>query len=119
MVSLSAGSDWEETPGATVILQNSTFRENRADLNNGGVIFLADFSAVTITGHENEFALNKCGRDGSVLAAATNTTVTVEGGHFFENGAEVSVFLCVGLRLTDASRLRLPTGRLYWEEVSM
>lgn len=86
---LSSGSGWEENPGAAVILENSTFNNNIADLDNGGVFSLGKFTSVKIIGNGNVFADNNCGSDGGVLAASVNTRVTVQGGKFSNNKGKV------------------------------
>ncbi|CAN0129832.1 unnamed protein product, partial [Laminaria digitata] len=76
-------------PGAVVILRNSTFRDNRAEVESGGVLFLGEFVDVTVEGDGNVFEGNYCGTDGGVFAVTTNATVTVEGGLFHKNSAKV------------------------------
>ena len=87
-MTLSSGDDWEEVPGPTVILWNSTFESNRADLGNAGVVYLGDFSALIVAGDGNVFSNNTCGEEGAVFGGTTNTNITVEGGVFRNNTAE-------------------------------
>lgn len=89
MISFSSGADWETTPGATVILRNSTFDLNTADGGNAGVVNLAEYTTLIVAGEENRFRGNECGEDGAVFGGTTNTNITVEGGVFrgnFANG---------------------------------
>ena len=73
-------------------MRNSTFTNNFAELDNGGVINLGEYASVLIEGDGNNFTGNICNIDGGVLAATTNTNVTVEGGWFEGNKAgEVSM----------------------------
>lgn len=92
---LSSGDNWDENPGAMAVLDNSTFKSNKALADNGGVINMGEFTTVNILGHENVFEFNQCEEDGSILAASTNTLVTVEGGDFFNNSASVSKNLII------------------------
>lgn len=90
VVALSSGDDWGDSPGAMAIFENSTFMSNRALADNGGVVNMGEFTTVNISGHENVFAFNECEGDGAVLAATRSTRVTVEGGVFYGNIADVS-----------------------------
>lgn len=86
---LSSGSDWSTNPGPTVILRNSTFRDNTADLEDGGVAYLGDFVNVTVQGDGNVFERNTCGSDGAVFAVTTDALLTIEGGFFSSNNGKV------------------------------
>lgn len=83
-ISLSSGASIA-APGGAIILQNSTFLQNTADLDNGGVLTLGEFCNATIEGDDNIFEENECGAGGGVLAATENTWVVVHGGNFSNN----------------------------------
>lgn len=87
-MSISSGVDWEDEPGATVILRNSTFKSNTADAGNAGVVNLAEFTTLVVAGDGNVFEGNTCGDDGGVFGGTTNTNITVEGGVFRDNLAD-------------------------------
>lgn len=89
-MTLSGGDSWEE-PGATVIVRNSTFEDNSSGGDDGGVIYCSDFSTTNIMGDDNTFAENSGGINGGVLAATSDSNITIEGGTFHGNFAgEVS-----------------------------
>ena len=88
VITLSSGEDWENIPGPTVILRNSTFESNTADLGNAGVVYLGEFSSLIVAGDGNVFSDNTCGEEGGVLGGTTNTNITVEGGVFKNNVAQ-------------------------------
>ena len=107
VITLSSGEDWENIPGPTVILRNSTFESNTADLGNAGVVYLGEFSSLIVAGDGNVFSDNTCGEEGGVLGGTTNTNITVEGGVFRDNVAEAvggcvlvfeTVMFCMVLR---------------------
>ncbi|CAN0330304.1 unnamed protein product [Ascophyllum nodosum] len=85
-VTLSSGDSWDE-PGATIIMRNSTFVNNFAELDSAGAIYLGEYASARIEGDRNNFTGNICDIYGGVLAATTNTNVTVEGGWFKDNEA--------------------------------
>lgn len=85
MLALSSGEDWDTTPGAKVIMRNSTFFNNTANDDNGGVVNLEKFAILMVEGDGNVFEQNACGQDGGVVASTTDTVVTIEGGTFIEN----------------------------------
>lgn len=90
-MTLTSGDDWTENPGATLIFRNSTFTANLADLDNGGVVNVGEFCTVRILGENNNFTENKCGVDGGVGSATSNSRIVIEGGTFANNQAgEVS-----------------------------
>ncbi|CAN0008375.1 unnamed protein product, partial [Scytosiphon promiscuus] len=88
VITVSSGDDWEESPGGVVILRNSSFTDNRAHLDNAGVVNLGEFSSLTVEGDGNVFARNECGQSGAVIGATVDTSVVVEGGLFLDNVAE-------------------------------
>ena len=69
-------------------MRNSTFANNCAELDTAGAIYLAAFAVARFEGDDNNFTSNICGMSGGVLAATSNTNVTVEGGWFLNNKAE-------------------------------
>lgn len=87
-VTLSSGDNWEDDPGPTIIIRNSTFTGNFAELDSAGAIYVGEYATVKIEGQRNNFTANVCGFTGGVLAATSNTNVTVEGGLFQENEAD-------------------------------
>lgn len=94
---MSSGKDWDSTPGGVLIIRNSTFADNTADLDNGGVLSLGEFCTAIIQGEDNVFTGNRCGVDGGVVAASVDSKVSVEGGYFsYNEGGDVSYFLCTG-----------------------
>ena len=96
VVALSSGEDWTDDPGATVIMWNSSFELNTADLDNGGVVNVGEFSNLTVAGDDNVFQGNNCTQDGGVIASTTDSSVVIEGGTFTGNSCEGVSF---GLRL--------------------
>ena len=60
---------------------------NFADANSAGAIYLGEYAVARIEGNGNNFTGNTCGDTGGVLAATTDTNVTVEGGLFYGNEA--------------------------------
>ncbi|CAM9180228.1 unnamed protein product, partial [Ascophyllum nodosum] len=85
-ITLSSGENWSD-PGATIIMRSSTFVNNFAELESAGAIYLNEYASALIEGDRNNFTGNICGTEGGVLAATTNTNVTVEGGWFKGNEA--------------------------------
>lgn len=83
-MALSSGHSLEE-PGATVIMQSSSFESNLADVENGGVVSMAEFTKAVIEGDNNVFDGNKCYGNGAVFAASTNSSIIIEGGLFINN----------------------------------
>ena len=61
---------------------------NVAGLDNGGAINLGEYTVARFEDSGNKFTNNKCNIDGGVVAASTNTNVTVEGGLFEGNDAK-------------------------------
>lgn len=88
VIILLKGEDWDETPGPTAILRNSTFKLNTAEFGNAGVVHLDGFSTLVVDGDENVFEGNTCGEDGGVFGGEVNTNITVEGGVFERNDAK-------------------------------
>lgn len=70
-----------------MIIRNSNVTRNFAEANDAGGIYLGEYAIARIEGSGNNFTGNACGGTGGVLAATTNTNVTVEGGLFYENEA--------------------------------
>ena len=87
VITLSGGDDWDTDPGGALILRNSTFTDNLADLQNAGVVNLGDFSELLVEGDGNVFSRNVCGAEGAVFGSTTDTRLVVEGGEFYENEA--------------------------------
>ena len=83
-MSLSSGTSWDR-PGATVIMRNSLFGSNEAELESGGVINAGEFCTTVVEGDGNRFELNNCYGDGGVIVATTDTSITIEGGLFINN----------------------------------
>lgn len=98
MLNLSGGDDWKETPGGSIILQYSTFTSNKGVLNNAGVVIMNDFTNATVVGDANVFEYNTCAQGGAVFGADSNSSITVEGGTFASNTADVVVRNCPELR---------------------
>ena len=86
MIALSSGK--EGRLGPTVILKNSTFESNRADLGEAGVVYLGEHSTLIVAGDDNVFEGNTCGDEGAVLGGTCHTSITVEGGVFRNNVAD-------------------------------
>ncbi|CAN0005479.1 unnamed protein product [Ectocarpus fasciculatus] len=92
VVTLSSGDGFQgdveaEKPGAVVILRNSTFTNNLADLDNAGVVNLGEYATLLVEGDGNVFAGNECGQNGGVIGATVDTVVVIEGGSFYGNEA--------------------------------
>ena len=84
-----------------MIIRNSTFAGNIADLDSAGAVYLNEYSVVHFEGGGNHFTMNACKDFGGVVAATTNTNITVEGG-LFENNEAKEVrreFLQLGKRI--------------------
>lgn len=93
-MSLSSGDNWAE-PGATVIMRNSLFGSNWADLDSGGVVSADEYCTMVVEGDGNVFEGNECYGDGGVIVATTDTSITIEGGLFINNRVEeVSLGSC-------------------------
>lgn len=74
------------------MVSNSTFTENESDGGSGGVIYCNVYSTVVVMGNDSIFTDNYSAEYGGVLAAASDTDVTIEGGEFSWNQAdEVSI----------------------------
>lgn len=69
-------------------MRNSNVTGNVADADSAGAIYIGKYAVARIEGNGNNFTGNTCGDTGGVLAATTNTNVTVEGGWFQGNGAD-------------------------------
>lgn len=89
MIALCSGTNWEDDPGANVTLRNSTFQSNVADIGGGGVVSLDEYTALVVAGDRNVFEGNMCGDGGGVFGGTTNTNITVEGGVFRDNVADM------------------------------
>ena len=105
MIALSSGD--KDRPGPTVILRNSTFESNRADLGNAGVVYVGEYASLIVAGDRNVFVANECGEEGAVLGGSIYSNITVEGGVFRDNVAEAvggcvlvfeTVMFCMVLR---------------------
>lgn len=88
VINLSSGTDWQDDPGAIVIMRTSTFDSNYAEGGNAGVVSLADYTTLFVAGEGNVFRGNECGEDGGAFRGTSNTTITVEGGLFEDNFAD-------------------------------
>lgn len=86
-MTLSSGDDWELEPGGALVLRNSTFTDNLADLQNAGVVNFGEYTSVVVEGDGNVFARNECGAEGAVFGATIHTRLVVEGGEFYDNEA--------------------------------
>lgn len=84
---LSGGDSWT-SPGAALVVINSTFTENESDGNSGGVIYCNTYTTVVVKGDGNSFANNYSGQYGGVLGATSNTDVTIDGGEFSSNAVD-------------------------------
>lgn len=71
-----------------MVVSNSTFTENESDGGSGGVIYCNAYSTVVVMGNDSIFAENYSAEYGGVLAATSNTDVTIEGGEFSWNTVE-------------------------------
>ena len=60
---------------------------NVAGLDNGGAIYLGEYTVARFEDSGNNFTNNECNIVGGVVAASINTNVTVEGGLFEGNDA--------------------------------
>ena len=69
-------------------LRSSTFRNNTAIADNGGVVNLAENASVSVQGDGNLFEGNKATQDGAVFAATTSTVIDVDGGEFVDNQSD-------------------------------
>lgn len=89
-IRISGGNgSWKE-PGGNLFLRNCTFDANLADQEQGGVIYLSEYSAVTVEGDDNTFTNNYSGDSGGVMGTTSNARITVQGGNFSGNiGDEV------------------------------
>lgn len=115
-MALSSGDDWTTRPGATVVLRNSTFESNTADLGNAGVVSLDKFTTLVVAGEGNVFEGNVCGEDGAVFAGTTDSHIVVEGGEFKDNVADSVGVSCVSFVKTHPSmgfRMRLRRDKRY------
>lgn len=84
---LSSGESLDD-PGATVIMRNSSFESNSANLDSGGVVNMDDFTTAVVEGNDNVFDGNECYGDGAVFAASADSSITIEGGLFINNHVE-------------------------------
>ena len=82
-----SGGDSRDFPGANITIRNSTFLENSALMDDGGVFSLNTWAEAHFEGDHNIFTRNTCAIDGGVLSATENASVTVEGGIFNDNKA--------------------------------
>lgn len=80
------GDDYDDGP--VTILRNSTFLYNRAGVQDGGVASIRGWASVAVEGDGNVFAYNESPDSGAVFSAEDDTSITIEGGHFFNNLAE-------------------------------
>ena len=85
MIVLESGEDLSEAPGGAVVMWNSSFENNIAKGDSGGVLTAAENSSVTVEGDGNVFKGNNCGEDGGVFQLSANTLITIEGGNFTGN----------------------------------
>ncbi|CAN0448965.1 unnamed protein product, partial [Ectocarpus sp. 8 AP-2014] len=89
VVNLSGGEDWDEEPGAVLVVQDSRFVFNTALLNTAGGVTMNQFTNTTIVGQGNVFYGNRCALGGAAIGADYNTIITVEGGTFIGNEADM------------------------------
>ncbi|CAM9574874.1 unnamed protein product, partial [Ectocarpus sp. 12 AP-2014] len=89
VVNLSGGDDWDEDPGAVLVVQDSSFVSNTALLNNAGGVTMNKFTNTTIVGQGNVFYGNRCAQGGAAIGADYNSIITVEGGTFIGNEADM------------------------------
>ena len=54
-----------------MIIRNSTFAGNIADLDSAGAVYLNEYSVVHFEGDGNNFTMNACKDFGGVVAATT------------------------------------------------
>eukprot|EP00752_Nemacystus_decipiens_P010943 g9725.t1 len=71
------------------LLRNSTFRNNTALSDNGGVVNLETLASLFVQGTGNLFEGNSAVSDGAVFSSTTDTTIEVDGGDFVENESEL------------------------------
>lgn len=79
------------TTGGSVVLQGSRFALNRGVLNNAGVATMNKLTSATVLGDGNVFEYNTCAQGGAVFGADYDSSITVEGGRFYGNAADVLV----------------------------
>lgn len=89
MIAISSPTDGAANPGGNVTLVNSRFKSNAACLGGAGVAYIGEFSTLLVAGDANVFEANTCGGNGAVFGGMINTTITVEGGVFINNEADV------------------------------
>lgn len=69
-------------------LRSSTFRNNTASSDNGGVANLEKFASLSVQGGGNLFEGNQAFSDGAVFSATTDSTIDVDGGNFVQNESD-------------------------------
>lgn len=69
-------------------LRNSTFTDNTAVSDNGGVVNLGENASLWVHGDGNLFEGNQAKLDGAVVSATTDTTIEVDGGEFVNNESD-------------------------------
>ncbi|CBJ33129.1 asn/thr-rich large protein family protein [Ectocarpus siliculosus] len=89
VINLSGGEDWDDDPGAVLIVQDSSFVFNTALLNTAGGVTMNQFTNTTIVGQGNVFYGNRCALGGAAIGADYNSIITVEGGTFIGNEADM------------------------------
>ncbi|CAM9587167.1 unnamed protein product [Ectocarpus fasciculatus] len=89
VVNLSKGSHWDDDPGAVLVVQDSRFVSNTALLNNAGGVTMNKFTNTTVVGQGNVFEGNRCAQGGAAIGADYNSIITVEGGTFVSNEADM------------------------------
>ncbi|CBJ32402.1 adhesin-like protein [Ectocarpus siliculosus] len=89
VVNLSGGDNWDDDPGAVLVVQDSSFVSNTALLNNAGGVTMNKFTNTTIVGQGNVFYGNRCAQGGAAIGADYNSIITVEGGTFIGNEADM------------------------------
>ncbi|CBJ33130.1 polymorphic outer membrane protein [Ectocarpus siliculosus] len=89
VVNLSGGGNLDDDPGAVLVVQDSIFVSNTALLNNAGGVTMNKFTNTTIVGQGNVFCGNRCAQGGAAIGADYNSIITVEGGTFIGNEADM------------------------------
>ena len=69
-------------------MRNSTFRNNTAKIDSGGVAYVGEFSNATVEGDGNVFEENACGANGGVFASSGGSSLVINAGTFNANLCE-------------------------------
>lgn len=118
-IAFSPRSQDQTARDATVHLRNSTFQNNTAKTDYGGVVYLMEFATLVVQGDGNVFMENTCESNGAVFAVTDGAELTIEGGNFSSNTAKVRVPVCPAPTPTSGYIVAVNACVFYWPDLGL